>query len=142
LILADFTGFAVFEMKTLRKISRTQAHYMSGVDAFRLSADGRTLVVSDDGQIQLWNVPDLKLLATVQILTNDGHWFASTPDGLYDGTPGIANQIDVRLGDQVFPMSLFDKRLHYRGLVDALLAGRRPRVPPDISLAPAPDLKP
>jgi hypothetical protein len=106
---------------------------------YGLSAGGHTFATSKlDGMVRLWNVPDATLLATIQILDDKGFWFASTPDGLYDGSPGSVDQVDVRLGVRTYPMSLFDSRLHYPNLVDSLLAGRRPKVSDAIKQAAAP----
>jgi hypothetical protein len=114
--------------------------------AYGLSAGGHTLATSNiDGMVRarqsrrLWNVPDATLLATIQMLDGKGHWFASTPDGLYDGSPGAVDQADVRLGIRTYPLSIFDKGLHYPNLVDALLAGKRPKVNPSIDQAATPD---
>lgn len=104
-----------------------------------VTSDGCTLVTSEfNGTLHLWNLPDARLLATVQMVDNHGHWFVSTPDGLYDGTPGSAGQIDVWLGRRHFPMSAFDDRLRRPGLIGALLAGHRPRAPRAVTDEPPP----
>src|SRR5262249_44821169 len=70
--------------------------------------DGRTLVSGADYRtIKVWDVRTRRLLASLMTFSgadaqeSAAYWLACTPDGAYDGPPGVERLVAWRVGGEL-----------------------------------------
>src|SRR5439155_9857373 len=70
--------------------------------------DGQTLVSGADYRtVKVWDVRSRQLLASLMTFSGDGarqpgdDWLACTPDGDYDGPPGVERLVAWRVGNEL-----------------------------------------
>jgi WD40 repeat protein len=92
---------------------------------------GRVLVSGDEeGALQFWDTRRGRLLATLQRLSWLGErspaaqWIGFTPEGYYDGSPGVERFIRWRVGHQLFPAAQYERLFHRPDLVRLALHGK------------------
>lgn len=117
------------ELRTLRANS-------GWIFSVAFSSDGKTVVSGSlDTYLRFWNTADgAELAGLVAIDRND--WLVVTPDGLFDGTPVAWNKTIWRFDNNTFnhvPIESFFGDFLYPGLLEDILAGKRPKAPSDIS---------
>lgn len=99
------------------------------VDVLAPHPNGRhVLSAAGDGTCRMW---DLATGDTVMMLTTlrDGRdWLAVTPEGLFDGSRGGWQNVNLRLGDglQVVPVGRFFQDFYSFGLLESVWQGHRP----------------
>jgi WD40 repeat protein len=98
-------------------ISRTLSAHTANVNSLSFSRDNRLLASGGaDGALHIWDVAQGKLLVTrIMLLTGFAtvpSWIAFTPQGYYDGAPGIEAVIRWRVGDRLLPAEQFATHFH------------------------------
>ncbi|HXI24739.1 MAG TPA: tetratricopeptide repeat protein, partial [Pyrinomonadaceae bacterium] len=74
-------------------------------------------------------------IATLYILDNN-NWLVTTPDGLFDGSPGAWSAVSWRFNNNTFdtnPVESFFNEFYYPGLLGDILAGKHPQASADIT---------
>lgn len=103
--------------------------------AIAFSADGTTVVCGGTtGVILAWDTASGSLLARI-LRTGDGEWLVVTPEGLFDGTPEGARLAAWRLGNRCFALDQLPQTFRHLGLLQELLAGKRPKPKEDLASA-------
>ncbi len=111
---------------------RTLHGHTDFISALSFSGDGRLLLTgSYDRLAKLW---DLATGAELAALTpvNQNDWLVTTPDGLFDGSPGAWQAILWRFSDKprdVLPVEAFFNEFYYPNLLTELMNGARPVAP-------------
>jgi WD40 repeat protein len=100
------------------------------------SPDGKFVVSgSDDATIKIWETTSGALVATASSINQGKDWLVTTPDGLFDGSPGGWSQVRWRFSDKLFdtvPVEAFFIEFYYPGLLAEILAGKKPKAVRDI----------
>ncbi|HYX42116.1 MAG TPA: WD40 repeat domain-containing protein, partial [Pyrinomonadaceae bacterium] len=110
----------------------------TGVDTSALvfHPSGRFLITgSADATIKILSPADGTLIATI-IAFNDGNWLITSPAGLFDGSAAAWERILWRFSPalrDVAPVEIFFNEFYYPDLLADLLAGREPKVTPEIA---------
>jgi WD40 repeat protein len=125
-------AIALWDVKTGRLIRELVGHpHPPQSSAF--SADGRLLVSGSDYRMtKVWEVATGRLLATMVTFSESrpglaaDDWLAYTPDGFYDGSPGIDRYLAWRVGDDLRASDSLGLRLH---CPDRLEAALKPPLP-------------
>jgi WD40 repeat protein len=102
------------------------------------SMDGKLIAVNTDEGMKLLNAATGDLVATLYVFGNDStyDWLVVTPDGLFDGSPPVWNQILWRFNNDTFsvaPVEVFFREFYYPGLLADILAGKHPIASTDIA---------
>jgi WD40 repeat protein/uncharacterized caspase-like protein len=125
----------VWDVATGRELAILRGHEQT-VNTVAFTPDGRHLVSgSDDGSVRLWDAASGAHLATLLSLDGEADWLVVTPDGLFDGSPVAWRLVRWRFGRRtrdVAPIEAFFNQFFHPGLLNDLLAGRRPRAARDI----------
>jgi WD40 repeat protein len=116
-------SIALWDVRTGRFIRELVGHPHAPQSA-AFSADGRLLVSGGDYRTtKVWEVATGRLLATMVTFSESGpglladDWLAYTPDGFYEGSPGIKRYLAWRVGDDLrAPDSFGPRRLHRQEL--------------------------
>lgn len=90
---------------------------------------------SDDASIRFWAADSGAALATAHSFGNGREWLVTTPDGLFDGSPGALNHVRWRFSPNLFdtaPVEIFFNEFYHPGLLGEVLAGKAPKAPRDI----------
>ena len=101
------------------------------VDAGCVRVFGTGLSGSADASVGVWDATSGERLATVCFAGSDD-WLVTTPDGLFDGTPGAWSAILWRFSDQVFdvaPVEAFFGDFYLPGLFAEVMSASVPRPP-------------
>src|SRR5262249_31400999 len=134
------TKIDIFEVgsgKTIRVLP-----HAGRVISLSFSPDGRFLVaLGANNDKELWETSTGEKLATLVNLgiaksKRENDWLIVTPDGLFDGSPTAWRQILWQFGGDTFdvtPVETFFNEFYYPGLLAELMAGKKPRVPKNIS---------
>src|SRR6185369_4769140 len=130
--------FEVASGKTLRTLP-----HAGRIVSISFSPDGRFLVaLGENNDKYIWNATTGEKLATLVnlggVLNSRGSdWLVVTPDGLFDGSPAAWKQILWQFGGNTFdvaPAETFFNEFYYPGLLNEVMAGKKPRAPKNISL--------
>jgi WD40 repeat protein len=112
-----------------------QGHALAPV-ALACSPEGRVLASgSADGTLRFWDVPAARLLATALELDRGADWVVTTPDGLFDGSPGAFRLMEWRIGDKLLALDQFFNDFYTPGLLARLLQPPSSQGAPRASLA-------
>lgn len=119
------TGIEIFDVAT-RKPARSIVAPTFGFSNVLYSADGRVLVSTGlDSTIRLWDPSTSRLLLTALVLDDSSNWVATTPDGLFDGSPEGQRAIFWRVGDRLFSLEQFFNRFYHPGILSEIMGPRR-----------------
>lgn len=103
--------------------------------AFR--PDGKLLVSgSQDTTVKFWDVTTGDLLATAASFHEGKEWLVTTPEGLFDGSPGAWSRVRWRFSEALFdtaPVEMFFNEFYRPGLLAEIFAGKSPPAPRDIA---------
>jgi WD40 repeat protein len=109
-------------------VLRTLQGHAHPAQSVAFSADGRILVSGGDYRTtKVWEVATGRLLATLvtfsesQRGTMTDDWLAHTPDGFYDGSPGIDRYLAWWFDDELQTPATLGPRLHRPDRVAAIL---------------------
>jgi WD40 repeat protein len=133
----------LWEADTGRKLQELTGHTAS-VTAVRFSTANRYIVTaSGDGTMRLWEIATGDELARLVSLDGGKYWLVVTPEGLFEGSEGGRQQVAFRVGGglRVVPVDRFFQGLHYPGLLDELLHGKRPLPARELALQLPPVLR-
>ncbi len=116
-------------------------HKLSGhsgpVWSVAFSSDGKLLASgSDDTTVKFWNTSTGQLLATAAAFQEGREWLVTTPDGLFDGSPGAFARVRWRFSENLFDTAsaeVFFNEFYYPGLLAEVLAGKQPMAPRDFA---------
>lgn len=113
-------------------IAHTFAGHTGETSAAAFTADGKILIsTSDDGTIKFWNVETEKEMASLIFIGADD-WIATTPEGLFDGTPAAWKSLLWRFDNNPFntaPIEAFFNDFYYPNLIQEIIAGKPPAAP-------------
>jgi WD40 repeat protein len=114
----------LWEIASGRQVGTLRGH-SSSVRSVAFSPDGRWLVSgSRDGTIRIWETPSGRERASL-ITFNDSSFLAITPEGYYDASSEAAEEnLNVRVGERVFPIGAYRDKFYRPDLVRLSLAGR------------------
>lgn len=90
---------------------------------------------SDDTSIRFWEADSGNPLATANSFNGGREWLVTTPDGLFDGSPGALSRVRWRFSTNLFdtaPVEIFFNEFYHPGLLAEVLAGKSPKAPRDI----------
>ena len=130
--------FEVSSGKTLRTLPHD-----GRIISLTFSPDKRFLVaLGENNDKYVWDAATGEELVTLVnlsgALNNRGSdWLVVTPDGLFDGSPAAWKQILWQFGGNTFdvaPAETFFNEFYYPGLLNEVMAGKKPRAPKNISL--------
>lgn len=109
---------ALWDVATGKRLRNLTGH-LKKTQSIIFSADGRLLVGGGSyGTTNLWEVATGRLLATFfafpESRGKDGaeDWLATTPDGFYQGSPGVARYLAWRVGDELQTPKNLGPQLH------------------------------
>lgn len=121
---AQDNSVKLWDMTSGRELHRLEGHGdMFGSVAF--SPDGRALIAASwNGALRLWDAASGTERVALAAF-KDGSWLAITPEGYYDTSSDAAEQnLNVRIGDGVFPIGAYREKFFRPDLVRLSLAGR------------------
>ena len=116
-----------FAMSSMPFMALSQSFY-----AMPIKGNSLTLFSRTTAEIDPVSQPEL---ATLYLL-DDNDWLITTPDGLFDGSPGAWPRAIWRFNKSTLdhaPVESFFNEFYYPGLLSDILAGKQPRAPSDIS---------
>jgi WD40 repeat protein len=120
-------AIALWDVRTGRLIRELMGHPHPPLSA-AFSADGRLLVSGGDYRTTMvWEVATGRLLATMVTFSESrpgsttDDWLAYTPDGSYEGSPGIDRYLAWRVGDDLLAPDSLGARLHRPDRLEAAL---------------------
>lgn len=130
----DHRNFELWDIESGKKVRTIlSSNYFLDV---ALSPLDKVVVAADFNSTSLWNPKTGALLATVFSPNEGSDWLVTTPDGLFDGSPGGWNQVLWRFNNNTFdtaPVEAFFNEYYYPGLLAEILAGKTPKAKVDIS---------
>jgi WD40 repeat protein len=125
-------SIALWDVRTGRLVRELPGHPHAPLSAM-FSADGRLLVSGADYRTtKVWEVATGRLLATMVTFSESrpglaaDDWLASTPDGFYEGSPGIDHYLAWRVGDDLQAPGSLGPRLHRPDRLPAALKSPLP----------------
>jgi WD40 repeat protein/uncharacterized caspase-like protein len=99
-------------------------------------ADGKILAIGfPGGRIQLWDIQERRLAATILLLPAGQGWIAFAPNGMFETSEGAWRYASWRLPQApaaMIPIERFYKNFYDPGLIAAVLRGERIPTPEDI----------
>jgi WD40 repeat protein len=99
-------------------------HGPAGVRGAVFSADGRRVAIGfSNGTVGSWNLVTGKGLVRIILLKQEQEWLAVTPQGYFDGSLAARQWVTWRIGNQVFPLELYESRFFRPDLVMRALPG-------------------
>lgn len=94
------------------KVIKTFSGHTGIINSVAFSPDGKyALSGCNDGTTRLWGIASGKELAQF-ISFIDGEWVIMIPEGYFNVSPNGAKYINVRIGDQVYPVDKRNKNLY------------------------------
>ncbi|MFO0816352.1 MAG: caspase family protein [Pirellulales bacterium] len=119
---ADDTAI-LWEAATGRPLYTLSGH-TADINSVAISPDSkRVLTASSDGTTRLWDTTTGKELVQLINFNKGQSWVAVTREGYFDGTLDGQRLITWRIGEQVFPLELYEKQFHRPDLVSRVLRG-------------------
>ncbi|HEX6188258.1 MAG TPA: caspase family protein [Pyrinomonadaceae bacterium] len=119
------------------RLLHTMRGHTNNLSALMFSPDDKLLLsASYDGTAVIWDVEHGRELAKILCLQKGADWLVTTPDGLFDGSPGSWDSVLWRFGGKTFdvaPVEAFFNEFYYPGLLGEILSGRRPKSPRNIA---------
>jgi WD40 repeat protein len=127
-------SIALWDVRTGRLVRELLGHPHPPQSA-AFSADGRLLVSGGDYRTtKIWEVATGRLLATMVTFAESrpgqaaDDWLACTPDGFYEGSPGIDRHLAWRVGDDLRTSDSLGLRLHCPDRLEAALKPPLPEI--------------
>lgn len=122
-------------------VNSTEQFFMGNIGFIAISPQFYAMPVKGNG-ISLFRRKTTEInptseteLATIYLLNND-EWIITTPDGLFDGSPGAWSTLRWRFNNDTFdtnPIESFFEDFYYPGLLTDVLAGKQPTAKSDIA---------
>ncbi|HQR43568.1 MAG TPA: hypothetical protein PLX97_12820 [Gemmatales bacterium] len=108
--------------------SGKKIHTFSGhtatVNSVAISKDGQRVITgASDGTLRIWNGKTGKALATLIHFRNGKDWIVTTPEGQFDGSPGVDRLVAFRHSGslKLMPQDQHRKQFERPGLLAAIL---------------------
>ncbi len=89
-----------WDLKTGKPLKVLEGHTRGVSNVAPLAAGHKAITAAFDGSIRLWDLQSGNELARAHYFTPDDEWLVITPQGFFDGPPGIEKYFD---GTQVIP---------------------------------------
>lgn len=125
-------GVAFWDTAAKKTVAQDTTNSAGCPESF--SRDGHFLAANRNGGsgVDIVSAETGEVRASLLRFGNDNSmdWMVVTPDGLFDGTPGVWSQIDWRFSDDTFdvvPAEVFFQEFFRPGLLADILAGREVR---------------
>jgi len=100
------------------KMIRSFEGHSNYVNAVSFSPDGKyVLSGSDDATLKLWDVSSEEELITLVSLPNGDEWIVTTPDGLFDASPGAMKEMYFVQGLDIIDLEQLKDRYYEPGLL-------------------------
>lgn len=116
----------LWDVRSGQERSRSQRQDGLPVNDVAFTPDGRRVATAGaDGAVTVWEVPGLKVLAQAIQLDRGKDWVVTTPDGLFDGSPGGQRLMEWRIGDRLFALDQFFNEFYTPGLLGRVLGMRK-----------------
>lgn len=97
--------------------SRTFAGHTTEISAVVFSPNGRSIVTgSKDGTVKIWDWTSGQVRATLVAL-DSADWVVTTPDGLFDASPGAMKLMYYMVGLEVVELAQLKERYYEPGLL-------------------------
>ena len=116
------------------KLLRELFGHLKKTQAITFSADGRLLVSGGSyGTTNAWEVATGRHLVTLFTFSESGKgtvaedWLAYSPDGFYDGSPGVERYLAWRVDDELKTPATLDVQLHRPDQLETALRLQRPK---------------
>jgi len=107
-----------------RKEVRTFKGHSGSVNSVAFSPDGKYALSGDaSGSIILWNVATGAMISMTVAFSN-GEWIVITPEGYFNASPKGAENLNVRIGNNVYGIDQFYAKFYRSELVQLALAGK------------------
>src|SRR5439155_9842251 len=86
-------------------------------NSLTFSPDGKRIVAGGrDNTLQVWDGSSGQLRATLWLLPDEAtgtvEWLAFTPEGYFDGSPGIRRHLRWRTGSLLHPAEMYERLYH------------------------------
>ena len=123
---------SVFDVTTYRLLTTITDEY--GVTPMRFTADKKMLVTKNSsGELVFWSLSGKRAARLASAFVFDEkEWLVTTPNGLFDGTPGAWTHLIWRFDNDSFshaPVEAFFNEFFYPGLLQEIFAGKTPKAP-------------
>ena len=100
---------------------RTFEGQKGGIVGMAFSADGRlAFTTAKDNTLRIWEVATGKEKAALIVL-GDQDWVVTTPDGLFDASPGAMDAMYYTIGREVIDLEQLKERYYEPGLLSKLM---------------------
>lgn len=124
---SDDTTLKLHHVETKQTVQAFRGHEAPPTFARFLQGGRMLLSTAGDGTIRLWDVATGEELASLILMDGDD-WLVSTPDGLFDGSPGGREKVGYRItGLDVVRVDRFFQDFYRPGLLASIWKGERPR---------------
>lgn len=96
------------------------------IRSFSITKNNRYLFTTgNEGNVKLWDIQKLELLATLYPNPNNGDWAVVTPNGQFDASTGAQKEIYFVKEINTFPLEILYEKYFTPSLLTRLLAGER-----------------
>jgi WD40 repeat protein len=108
----------------------------SGAKAAAFSTDGSSVFTGYyGGALGIWDVQSRQERGRIILLNRDQEWLAVAPEGYFDGSLDARQSVTWRIGNQVYPLGLYEAKFCRPDLITQALRGEsiddQQRVPAD-----------
>ncbi len=114
----------LWSVATGREIVTLSVH-SDAVTSVSFSPNGKWIVSGSwDGTVRLWEVSTGKEIAQF-VSFEDGEWVVVTSEGYFNASPNGAKYLNVRVGNDVYPIDEYYKELFKPDYVASILQGKK-----------------